>query len=184
MIFVEKDRDSGGQIIRLKSHANIYAQYYERIKGAFAARYKEFMQIQKENFEGGFENVDEGDEQGIKIPYDPKLILVAPAKFSLKEIIGMIDGEEDDEKILDLSPDFQRDYVWDDVRKSRLIESILLNIPLPVFYFARDKDGKLQVVDGVQRLTTIYKFFHNELSSSQINEGIKTVSDRLQYYRA
>lgn len=80
----------------------------------------------------------------------------------------MIDGEEGEEPDLDLAPDFQRDYVWDNTRKSRLIESILLNIPLPVFYLARDKNGKIQVVDGVQRLTTIYKFFKNEFKLNHL----------------
>ena len=44
---------------------------------------------------------------------------------------------------LDLSPDFQRNVVWDSFRKSRLIESILLRIPLPMFYFSQDEEGKL-----------------------------------------
>ena len=64
---------------------------------------------------------------------------------------------------IDLSPDFQRGFVWNDItRKSRLIESLLLRIPLPVFYFAQDEEGLFQVVDGVQRLTVIRSFLNNE----------------------
>ena len=59
---------------------------------------------------------------------------------------------------LDLAPDFQRRRVWQAKQKSLLIESILLRIPLPAFYFNSDHDGYLQVVDGVQRLSTIYDF--------------------------
>jgi hypothetical protein len=58
-----------------------------------------------------------------------------------------------------LDPDFQRDFVWDVNKQSRLIESILMRIPLPVFYVAEDSDGRLIVVDGRQRLTTLQRFF-------------------------
>lgn len=86
-------------------------------------------------------------------PYDPSLIRVDPKMFSLRNILDMID--EDD---LDLAPDFQRLKVWKPWQKSRLIESILLRIPLPAFYFSTDPNGRLLVVDGVQRLTTVFDF--------------------------
>lgn len=145
-------------------------KYKDIILAAFETKYDRKIKEYQNDYESGFEETsdDDNDNYDIKVPYDPDLITVAPAKFSLKEIVGMIDGDEDEEPVLDLSPDFQRDYVWDSVRKSRLIESILLNIPLPVFYFARDKEGKMQVVDGVQRLTTIYKFFKNEFKLNNL----------------
>ena len=59
---------------------------------------------------------------------------------------------------LDLAPDFQRLHVWRPVQKVQLIESVLLQIPLPAFYFAEDSTGVMQVVDGVQRLSTINDF--------------------------
>lgn len=90
---------------------------------------------------------------GPTIPYEPDDIRVEPKNFSLKQIIDMIDDGD-----LDLSPDFQRNFVWDETRQSRLIESILLRIPIPVFYFSMDNDGLMHVVDGVQRLTTIKSF--------------------------
>lgn len=57
-----------------------------------------------------------------------------------------------------LDPDFQRDFVWDEEKQSRLIESILMRIPLPVFYVAENDEGRLVVVDGRQRLTTLQRF--------------------------
>lgn len=63
-----------------------------------------------------------------------------------------------------LDPDFQRDFVWERDKQSRLIESVLMRIPLPVFYVAEDADGTLAVVDGRQRLTTLKRFFDNELA--------------------
>lgn len=62
-----------------------------------------------------------------------------------------------------MDPDFQRAFVWDPKKQSRLIESILLRIPLPTFYVAEDKDGRLIVVDGRQRLTTLQRFLKDEL---------------------
>lgn len=63
-----------------------------------------------------------------------------------------------------LDPDFQRGFVWDKDKQSRLIESILLRIPLPVFYVAEDDEGRLIVVDGRQRLTTLLHFLGNKLA--------------------
>lgn len=63
-----------------------------------------------------------------------------------------------------LDPDFQRDFVWDDTKQSKLIESALMRIPLPVFYLAENSDGRVVVVDGLQRLTTFQRFLNNELA--------------------
>ncbi len=91
-------------------------------------------------------------------PYDPDKIRVETKPFSLRQIFDMIEDND-----IDLSPDFQRNFVWDNQRKSRLIESILLRIPLPMFYFSQDENGKLTVVDGLQRLSTIRDFMNNKL---------------------
>lgn len=90
-------------------------------------------------------------------PYDPEKIKVRTDKIPVTLISQMIDDNE-----IDLNPDFQRNLVWDNFQKSRLIESILLRIPLPMFYFAEDKEGKLSVVDGLQRITTIKEFMDNK----------------------
>jgi hypothetical protein len=57
-----------------------------------------------------------------------------------------------------LQPDFQRNYVWTPLKASRLIESILLEIPLPVVYVAEEADGTYSVVDGQQRLASVSGF--------------------------
>ncbi len=61
-----------------------------------------------------------------------------------------------------LNPEFQRDFVWKLDKQSRLIESCLMRIPLPVFYLAEDDEGCINVVDGLQRLTTLFRFHSNE----------------------
>ncbi len=70
---------------------------------------------------------------------------------------------------LDLAPDFQRNEVWKPLQKSRLIESILLQIPLPAFYFAEDPDGTMRVVDGLQRLSTIRDYCQQEARGFALN---------------
>lgn len=73
--------------------------------------------------------------------------------MSIGEIINLYqDGE------LDIHPEFQRTYRWSITQKSKLIESILLGIPLPSFFVAQRDDGVWDVVDGLQRLSTIFSF--------------------------
>ena len=62
-----------------------------------------------------------------------------------------------------LDPEFQRDFIWTDLEQSKLIESVLMRIPLPVFYLAEDSEGKMIVVDGLQRLSTFNRFVDGEL---------------------
>ena len=61
-----------------------------------------------------------------------------------------------------LSPSFQRKEVWTDTKKSLLIESLMLSIPLPMFYVAADDKGRWEVVDGLQRLSAIRDFLHGD----------------------
>lgn len=62
------------------------------------------------------------------------------------------------EKRIILDSDFQREDVWGNNRKAELIESVLMGLPLPVFYFNQDKYGRLIVIDGRQRLTALFEF--------------------------
>jgi len=62
-----------------------------------------------------------------------------------------------------MAPDFQRDFIWPEDKQSKLIESVLMRIPLPVFYLAEDDQGRMVVVDGLQRLSTFQRFVNNEL---------------------
>ena len=62
-----------------------------------------------------------------------------------------------------MNPDFQRDFVWDESKQSKLIESVIMRIPLPVLYLAEDDKGRMIVVDGLQRLSTFKRFVDHEL---------------------
>ncbi len=89
-------------------------------------------------------------------PWDPGKIRITTKHFSLRDVVDQILDKD-----IDLSPDFQRDYVWKQRQRTRLVKSILLGIPLPAFYFNQDNEGKYQVVDGVQRLSTIALFMQD-----------------------
>lgn len=80
--------------------------------------------------------------------------------------------------VIKLNPDYQRKHRWSDDYSSRLIESLILNIPIPIIYISQDVDvdtevdddiSRYSVIDGQQRLTAIYNFFKNEYSLKGLN---------------
>lgn len=73
--------------------------------------------------------------------------------MSIGELMNLYDSEE-----LDLHPEFQRFFRWTPLQKTRLIESILLGIPLPAIFLVQREDGVLDVIDGLQRLSTVFQF--------------------------
>ena len=73
--------------------------------------------------------------------------------MSIGELMSLYnDGE------LDIHPEFQRVFRWTILQKSKLIESILLGIPIPSIFVSQRDDGVWDVIDGVQRLSTIFEF--------------------------
>lgn len=81
------------------------------------------------------------------------------------------DGLDDDENEMYV-PDYQRDFVWDISRQSRLIESIVLGLPIPPIFVAENKDGRLEIVDGSQRVRTLSAFINNDLKL----EGLEKIT--------
>ncbi len=152
--------DKDIRVIKSIEKSGSIVESEEEIKHKFLDSAFENKMIQLINMEDGFDDADEEEESEGKRynPYNPKLIRVDTKPFSIRQMNEMIEIGD-----VDLSPDFQRGFVWNDItRKSRLIESLLLRIPIPVFYFAQDEEGLFQVVDGVQRLTVINSFMKNE----------------------
>lgn len=68
-----------------------------------------------------------------------------------------------------LDPTWQRKYVWDTKRASKLIESFLLDVPIPVVYLAKNHEDRYEVIDGVQRLTSILEFFDGKFAISGLD---------------
>lgn len=97
---------------------------------------------------------------GISQPFDPEKIKVKTEPRTLDLVMKRIDRNE-----IDLEPEFQRRArVWPISKKSQLIESLLLKIPLPVFYVSAAPNDDWSVVDGLQRLTTISDFVRDEFA--------------------
>ena len=92
-------------------------------------------------------------------PFDPTKIDVDIANVNLGSLLDQLENNE-----IDLAPDFQRSSdIWDKTKKSRLIESILLGLPLPSFYFDEDPNtGKLSIIDGLQRICALKDFVFNK----------------------
>lgn len=116
------------------------------------------MAPEEEFIEQRWDEEDTLGEQESMSPWDPSKIRISTRNLSLREVVAQIEGEE-----IDLAPEFQRDFVWKLRQQTRLVESIMLGIPLPAFYFNQDIEGAYQVIDGVQRLTTIQLFMSDRL---------------------
>lgn len=102
----------------------------------------------------GVEVEDTSSEEKITEPFDPVLIRVDTRPMTIDLLRLRIEYQE-----LDLAPGFQRKGgIWKDEAQSRLIESMLIRIPLPAFYMDATNDEKWLVVDGLQRLTTLKRF--------------------------
>ena len=111
-------------------------------------------------------------EGAIRAPFDPsKIDVITQARTVDLLLTRLREGE------LDLSPDFQRRAnIWDDHRKSSLVESMLLRIPIPSFYVSEDKEGNYTVVDGLQRLCAIAHF----VDVAALNKAVKAKLDPLR----
>ena len=90
-------------------------------------------------------------------PFDPEDLSIETKLITMETILRRLE-----KKTILLNPDFQRQEVWDEVRKSQLIESLMLNIPIPMFYVSSDEKGNWSVVDGLQRISTFRDFVLGE----------------------
>jgi len=90
---------------------------------------------------------------------EQRRILTQPSDPTVENLWGRYkDGD------LILQPEFQRYHVWDQSKSSRLVESIVLEVPLPIIYLAEESDGRESVIDGQQRLTALFDFLDGKLA--------------------
>lgn len=108
--------------------------------------------------ECGLENEIDPEANELDInPFNPEDISIVTNQMAMDGLVRrFLQGS------IVLNPDFQRNEVWDMKKRSQLIESLMLKIPLPMFYVQSDEDGILTVVDGLQRLSTIRDFVLGE----------------------
>lgn len=95
-----------------------------------------------------------------KHPYDVAKLMMDTKNLSVFQALRKIEKRE-----INLNPEFQRAFVWDQIKKSRLIESILIRIPLPAFYLDATDQVHWVVVDGLQRLTTLNEYCRKQTFS-------------------
>lgn len=115
-----------------------------------------------------------------------KSVRVTKKDFSIFELFRKYDQGK-----LILEVDFQRNDVWDNKQKSELIESILMGLPLPIFYFKQQDNATYVVVDGKQRLSALFSYFADEFSLKNLkilsflnNKKFKDLSGELGIYQS
>lgn len=113
------------------------------------------MDLDSEAWDDEDNDIELEEEESIIIEaFDPNLIKVETRPMTIDLVLSRIAHEE-----LDLAPDFQRQAgIWTNSAKSRLIESILIRIPLPAFYMDATNEDRWLVIDGLQRLTAMKQF--------------------------
>lgn len=91
-------------------------------------------------------------------------LVVQPLDFNLSTLSEMVEGNA-----IDSNPRYQRRARWKPQRQSRLIESFLMNVPVPPIFLAEDEYGRYSVIDGQQRLKAIHGYFHKEYALTGLN---------------
>lgn len=129
-----------------------------------------YIQLESEDIIG----IEEDDDDSFVDPFDPEEISINTKPFTMDACLRrLIQGT------IILNPDFQRQEVWTNDKKSRLIESLMLKIPIPMFYVSADEKSNLTVVDGLQRFSTIRDFVLGKKYLETRDENIKGEGFRL-----
>ena len=194
ILFGRKDSRFSQKVRNLISHKTLYPQYVEYVSQthmlkinqnglSFLENYEENIYIpeqilidEKESLFDGQESLQSIDEEMEDTDDEDRYVSVENINFSVYELKRKYDRTEAD-KInghtpkngLILDESFQRTgSVWTRAQKSQLIESVLMDIPLPFIYLAEAENGNLVVIDGRQRLTALFDFLENKFSLSKI----------------
>jgi len=122
-------------------------------------------------------DADTADEEGSGglYPYDPTKedIDIRQEPHTVFELMRKYDQGR-----LIINPDFQRNLVWKLEQKSKFIESIILNFPLPPFYVNQTQEGKYIIVDGLQRTSTLHEFVNDKFKLT----GLEALAKLNGYY--
>jgi hypothetical protein len=104
----------------------------------------------------------EGDDtpEPLDIAAGERKLVTQPYDYSVDQLVSHVEKK----KIILIEVQYQREYVWDDSKASRLIESLLLNVPIPICYFSETDDGNWEVIDGLQRIHSIVRYLKGEFA--------------------
>jgi hypothetical protein len=112
------------------------------------------------------QEAQEAEPDPDEIPLKDRRVHTQPYDLVVESLIEQISGGTIFLRPLSERPSFQRRYVWNDTLASRLIESILLNVPIPPCYLSQNDEFELDVIDGQQRLFSIFRFLDNRFALS------------------
>ncbi len=118
------------------------------------------------------------DNLVVNEPFNPRDIIINRKAFTVETVINRLHR-----KSIVLAPDYQRKEVWGEEKKSQLIESLLLRIPLPSFYVAEGDSGQYEVVDGQQRLSALRDFFFSDGITATQRDGNGFKLEGLEYLK-
>jgi hypothetical protein len=113
-----------------------------------------------------FQENEEEEYAPLSIPKIFRNIDASQERYSVRKLTERFFNNQ-----LILEPDFQREYVWDSIRASRYIESLLLRLPTPPIFISNEKDGTSIVIDGHQRLETLFRFMQPLLGGPAEHSG-------------
>lgn len=141
------------------------------------------------------DETDLEEDSGLALPVERRTIHTDPADAEVDSLYGRYKRGK-----LVVQPDFQRDFVWDRKRASRLIESAIMNIPIPIVYISEEPDNREYVIDGQQRLTSFFSFLdgrfpdggdfkltgldvYTELNGKSCNDLGDELQDAIRYFK-
>jgi hypothetical protein len=136
---------------------SIFEEPEDTINARLLGTQQEWLESEDSGFEETGDTISQEVIDDYRV-YNPDEIFILNKHFSLMDILNFI--KEGD---IEISPHFQRHFIWDRTRQSKLIESIFMGLPLPSLYLSQYDDGRLTVVDGLQRITSVQKFLNNDL---------------------
>ena len=152
-ILAKESKDDSSEIKGMLKHLKGFKEQASQIFDSELSSEKE--NDEESDMEDQFEEFNESDYD---LKFDPSQLDIKTKTPTIDLMMSRIRHSE-----IILNPDFQRnDRIWKEVDKSALIESILLKIPIPVFYMSAINDDEWLVVDGLQRLTTMYDFVNDK----------------------
>jgi hypothetical protein len=127
---------------------------------------------QKTNDEESIEEETGNEEVKSEIPFDPNEINISIVPRTIGQLVDMLEYDEI------LVPKFQRlPNLWGLKQKSRFIESLMLKLPIPLFYFSEADDNKWHVIDGLQRISTLEHFILGDIKKNE------TISNKKESFK-
>ncbi len=115
------------------------------------------------NTEKPFYELDTSDELDPEAtPIRDRKVVTQPYDLGIDAIVGQVKSAVLFLRPLSDRPNFQRQYVWPDKLASKLVESVLLNVPIPPCYLSENEDCELDVIDGQQRIYSLFRFLENQ----------------------